>query len=70
MKNGDFVIISAYSLKNNMVVDIKMTNAEAGVLTAFALIGCATIIVGGAKIGKIIVDKIKEKIDKKDERTF
>lgn len=66
MKNEDFVIISAYSSKNNIVVDTKISNAETLVLTAFTFIGCATVMLGGAKVGKTLIDKIKEKTQKKD----
>ena len=67
MKNGDFVIISAYSSKNNIVVDTKISNAEAGLLTVLTLIGTSTVMGYGLKVGKFIVDKIKEKTRKEDE---
>lgn len=66
MNNKDYVVLSAYSHDSDEVVEMEMSNREVVTLTAFAIIGAATIMLHGVKIGKLAIEKIKEKTSNKE----
>lgn len=66
MNDKDYVVLTAYSHDSDEVVEMAMSNREVVTLTAFAIIGAATVMSYGAKIGKLAIEKIKEKTSDKE----